>query len=153
MASRGLDLFFDQVVVVEQPFPGRGHRPLFAHYVAEQCVGIFQDTLVGLQAIEQALCARSHPHPMLARQCAAVHLHLFNAVQRGTQRDLGGFDGRDRGLALTPTPTHQPTKAEPTTKKTTKVGHRLPWRQVASLHSCIRGGVVVVKAGLIAGPA
>ncbi len=148
VAARGLDLFFDQVVVVEQPFPGRGHRPLFAHYVAQQRVGIFQDTLVGLQAIEQALCARPHPHPVLARKGAAVHLHLFNAVQRGTQWDLGGFDGRDRGLALTPAPTDKTTQAEPTTKKTAKVGHGLPRGEVASLHSCIRGGVVAVKAGL-----
>lgn len=95
VASRGLDLFFDQVVVVEQPFPGRGHRPLFAHHVAEQRVGVFQDTFIGLQAAEQALCTGSRPHPMLARKRAAIYLHLFNAVQRGTQWDLGGFDGRD----------------------------------------------------------
>ncbi len=126
MASRGLDLFFDQVVVVEQPFPGGGDRPLFTHHAAEQRVGVFQDTLVGLQAIEQALCARPHPHPVLARKGAAIHLHLFNAVQRGAQGALGGLDGRRRGLALTPAPTDKTTQTQPTAKKTTKVGHRLP---------------------------
>ncbi|MNM29997.1 hypothetical protein D3C81_405500 [compost metagenome] len=116
VASRSLDLFFDQVVVVEQPFPRRGYRPLFPHHAAEQRIGIFQHTLVGLQPIEQTLRAGAHPHAMLARKRAAIHLHLFNAVQRGTQWTLGGLDGRHRGLVFTPAPTHATTQAQPAAK-------------------------------------
>ncbi len=138
VAPRGLDLFFDQVVVVEQPFTGRGDRALFTHHTAEQGVGVLQDTFVGLQALEQALRAGSHPHAVLARKCTAVDLHLFNAVQRGPQRALGGFNGRGRGLPLTPAPTNKPPQAKPTAEKTTKVGHKVPRGEAGcALHPCI----------------
>ncbi|MNV01845.1 hypothetical protein D3C71_920630 [compost metagenome] len=84
---------------------------------------------------------------MLSRKRAAVLLHLFNVVQRGTQWALGGLDGRGRGLVLTPAPTHTTTQAQPAAKKTTKVGHRLPMGAGRVLHGCIAGAVVTVKAG------
>lgn len=89
----GLDLFFDQVVVVEQLFFGWGDWVLFVYYVVEQCVGVFQDMFVGLQLIKQVFWVRLYFYVMLVCEGVVIYFYLFNVVQCGMQWIFGSFDG------------------------------------------------------------
>ena len=92
VALAGANLLFDQVEIVEQPFPGRRDRLAGGERRLQQLAGRHQDAFVLGQALEQPVAARTQaaPRPQLvrARQGLAMALHLVGAVERRAQRGL-----------------------------------------------------------------
>jgi hypothetical protein len=90
---RGTDLFFDQMEVVEQPFPGRCDLAPLRDRRGQQIAHPDQRRLVFRQTIEQPVRCAPRPQPMRARQHQAVLGHLIGAEQLRSQ---GRFEARQR---------------------------------------------------------
>ena len=84
----GSNLFFNQIEVVEQPFPGRHNPAVVLNCRHQQVAGFNQDTFILGQTRQKPV--RSTPQTQLVRGCQrlAVLLHLFAAEQFRAQRRL-----------------------------------------------------------------
>ena len=80
------DLLFDQVEVVEQPFPGRRNRALRLDRCSEQIEGTDQDAFVLRQPREEPVRNAFQSQTVRARQGLAMALHLLAAEQLRAQR-------------------------------------------------------------------
>ena len=80
------DLFFDQVEVVEEPFPGRRDPAVRIDRRRQQVAGSRQDAFILRQPGQKPVPNPSRTQPVRARQGLAVLLHLFAAEQFRTQR-------------------------------------------------------------------
>src|SRR6185436_5973971 len=87
MALGHLDLLFDQVEVIEQPFGGGGDTPALAH--GQSCsVEFSEDVLVLAQPSQQTVGALPGNYLVTGSQCVGVARQLFDAEQLGSQRRL-----------------------------------------------------------------
>ncbi|OQB82729.1 MAG: hypothetical protein BWX88_03760 [Planctomycetes bacterium ADurb.Bin126] len=82
------DLLLDEVVVVEQPFGRGGHLAPLADRLGDRLVRADDDLLVGVQAVQQPLRARTNVHRVLHRQRPQVRLQLPRAEQFGPKCSL-----------------------------------------------------------------
>ncbi len=89
----GTDLLFDQMEVVEQPFPGRCDLTPLRDRSGQQIAHVDQHRLVGRQTIEQPVRCAPRLQPMRPRQHQAVLRHLIGAEQLRSQ---GSFETRQR---------------------------------------------------------
>ncbi len=80
------DLFFDQVEVVEEPFPGRRDPAVRFHRRRQQVAGFRQDAFILRQPGQKPVPNPSRTQPVRARKGLAVLLHLFAAEQFRPQR-------------------------------------------------------------------
>jgi hypothetical protein len=89
----GADLLFDEVEVVEEPFPGRRDARSGRDGRLQQLAGGHQRAFVLRQAREQPVPAATRPASRVqlvpACQRLAVALHLVGAVELRAQRRLG----------------------------------------------------------------
>ena len=96
VATRGADLFLDQVIVVQQPFPGRGDADVVLHHAREQGAGIVEQAFIVLEARQQQVGLHQQMDLVLASQRLAVPFHLLCSQQVGTQgllRQQGSLRG------------------------------------------------------------
>jgi hypothetical protein len=91
MTAGELDLLFDEIKIVEQPFRRGCDLPGLIH---RQCRAVesAQDFLITIQLREESVPARPRDDPVLLRQCLGVPRQLLNAEQFCAQRQLA----RDR---------------------------------------------------------
>src|SRR5512141_3014500 len=94
MPAGQVDLFFDQVNVVEQPFASRREMALGLHRVLEQGAGAIQDLLVVDQALKQPIGRGLHADDMRPREHPALAFHLFGGEQGGAQWRFVGLSRR-----------------------------------------------------------
>jgi hypothetical protein len=86
VAPGGADLFFDEIEVIEQPFPGR-RDALLRHDRRRQLVaGLDQHALVRRQARQQLVRYARRRQAVVGRQTDAMQRHLIAAEQLRAQR-------------------------------------------------------------------
>ena len=83
------NLFFDQIEVVEQPFPGRRNPAVRLDRRRQQIAGSDQDAFVLRQPRQQLVRSASRTQRVRFRQGLAMLLHLVAAEQFRSQRRLG----------------------------------------------------------------
>jgi hypothetical protein len=89
MPLGGADLLFDEVEVVEQPFPGRGDPAVLGDRRGQQPAHTDQGAFVGRQARQQAGPRRALGQRVCdSGENPAVLLHLIGAEQLRAQRCL-----------------------------------------------------------------
>ncbi|MNV41078.1 hypothetical protein D3C71_1327030 [compost metagenome] len=89
MPACGVDLFFDKVVVVQQPLARRRDPQAVVHQPGEQGIRIIQQALVLGQTPQQMFAACAGMHAMRAGQCTSVHFHLIDIEQLCAERRFG----------------------------------------------------------------
>ena len=88
MPSGGADLLFDQVEVIEQPFPGRCNPAVCLDRLGQQVPDAKQDLFVLSQPRQQQIRGASRTQWVRTRQVLAVLFHLIGAEQLRSQRWL-----------------------------------------------------------------
>ena len=82
------DLFFDQIEVVEEPFPGRRDPAVRVDRRRQQVAGSRQDPFILRQPCQKRVSNSSRTHLVRAREDFAMLLHLFAAEQFRPKRRL-----------------------------------------------------------------
>jgi hypothetical protein len=82
------NLFFDQIEVVEQPFPGRRNPTIRHDRLHQQAAGSGQDAFILGQSRQELIRRISRAQFVQARQGPAMLLHLIAAEQFRSQRWL-----------------------------------------------------------------
>jgi hypothetical protein len=82
------DLFFDQIEVVEEPFPGRRDPAVRIDSRRQKVAGSRQDAFILRQPGQKRIPNPSRPQPVRARKGLAMKLHPVGAEQFRTQRRL-----------------------------------------------------------------
>jgi len=112
MPPGGADLFFNQMEVVQQPFPGWRNPVLVRHCRGQQGAHLHQSVLVVVQPAQQRVVWTPWRQPVHPGQRRAVLRHLLGAEQFRAQRR--GLVGR----ALCPAASLKPSlRLEITTGK------------------------------------
>ena len=88
MSLSRADLFFDQIEVVEQPFPGRRNPAVCLDGLGQQVADSKQDTFIFSQPRQKLVPRASRAQLVRTRQGLAMLLHLIGAEQLGSQRRL-----------------------------------------------------------------
>ena len=88
MSTRRPDLLFDHVIVVEQPFAGRGDPLLATHRSGHQLIRLEQHPLVVRQSRQQNIRARAGVDPLPAGQTLRMLFQLTGAEQFRSQRQV-----------------------------------------------------------------
>ena len=79
MFGRGADLLFDDIEIVEQPFPSRSHAPLFLDVFRQQAVYVPQHPLVFGQARQKTIVRACVCDLVHSGKDLAMLLHLRDA--------------------------------------------------------------------------
>jgi hypothetical protein len=82
------DLLFDEVEVVEQPFPRRGDTPLGRDRRRQQIADVDQNDFVRGQPPQQVVRRSSQSELVRGRKRLAVLFHLIGTEQLRSQRRL-----------------------------------------------------------------
>ncbi len=88
MPLGGTDLFFDEIEVVEQPFPGRRDPAVRRYRRLQQLAHVDQDDFVLGQPGQQLVRRAPSGQLVRCRERLAMLRHLIGAEQRQAQRRL-----------------------------------------------------------------
>jgi len=88
MPLGGADLFFDQIEVIKQPFPGWGDPPVGRHRFHQQAANVDQGAFIGSEPNQQLIPRLTRGQDMRSGQLLAVLFHLDGAEQFRPQRLL-----------------------------------------------------------------
>ena len=80
------DLFFDQIKVIEQPFPGRGNRPVRGDAFGQQPADFNKHRLIVGKPRQQSIRQTAGMQPMAFGKSPAMQLHLLAAEKLRAQR-------------------------------------------------------------------
>ena len=82
----GADLLFDEIEIIEQPFPGRHHPAALRGRRRQQFAHVDQGAFVLCQPSQEPVRCLPGNQPVRGRERLAVQRHLIGAVQLGAQR-------------------------------------------------------------------
>ena len=88
MPLGGANLLFDQIKVVEQPFPGRGNPAVCLDRLNQQVADSNEDGFILSQPLQQPALRTPRAQLVRARQGLAMLLHLIGAEQLRSQWGL-----------------------------------------------------------------
>jgi hypothetical protein len=102
---------FDDVEIVEQPFPGRCNPAVRPHVLRQQVVNLKQETAIVGQSRQKPVPRASGLQPMHVGKDLTVLFHLIGAEQLRSEGQFIGGEPARRATATEPRPRAEKTFA------------------------------------------